>query len=114
RGDADIRIRAEIAEFAESSCRRTRLSSANRRANPKDRDKKRLRRDPRFSAGPAISARTPVLLRVSASPREPNPRKVGAMSELAVLPTTRDEAWRYADPEALAQLAPADLDVWHE
>lgn len=35
------------------------------------------------------------------------------MSELA-LPTTRDEKWRYADPEALAQLAPADFDVWHE
>jgi Fe-S cluster assembly protein SufD len=30
------------------------------------------------------------------------------------LPTTRDEEWRYADPEALAQLAPADFDVWHE
>jgi Fe-S cluster assembly protein SufD len=35
------------------------------------------------------------------------------MTELA-LPTTRDEEWRYADPEALAQLAPADLEVWHE
>ena len=33
---------------------------------------------------------------------------------LAALPTTRDEAWRYADPEALARLAPADLEVWHE
>ena len=33
---------------------------------------------------------------------------------LLALPTTRDEEWRYADPEALAQLAPADLDVWHE
>jgi Fe-S cluster assembly protein SufD len=35
------------------------------------------------------------------------------MTELA-FPTTRDEEWRYADPEALAQLTPADLDVWHE
>jgi Fe-S cluster assembly protein SufD len=33
---------------------------------------------------------------------------------LAVLPTTRDEAWRYADPAALAALAPADLDSWQE
>jgi Fe-S cluster assembly protein SufD len=30
------------------------------------------------------------------------------------MPTTRDEEWRYADPEALAQLVPTDLDVWHE
>ncbi|MGX7896206.1 SufD family Fe-S cluster assembly protein [Tsuneonella sp. HG222] len=30
------------------------------------------------------------------------------------MPTIRDEDWRYADPEALADLAPADLDVWHE
>jgi Fe-S cluster assembly protein SufD len=30
------------------------------------------------------------------------------------LPTRRDEAWRYADPEALAALSLADLDVWHE
>src|SRR6478752_1966366 len=35
------------------------------------------------------------------------------MTELA-LPTTRDEEWRYADPAALAQFAPADLDVWHD
>ncbi len=33
---------------------------------------------------------------------------------MTYLPTPRDEEWRYADPEALAQLAPADLDVWHE
>ena len=33
---------------------------------------------------------------------------------MTYLPTTRDEEWRYADPEALAQLVPADLDVWHE
>ncbi len=30
------------------------------------------------------------------------------------LPTTRDEEWRYADPAALAELAPAELDAWHE
>jgi Fe-S cluster assembly protein SufD len=30
------------------------------------------------------------------------------------LPTTRDEEWRYADAEALVQLAPAEFDVWHE
>jgi Fe-S cluster assembly protein SufD len=33
---------------------------------------------------------------------------------LAALPTTRDEDWRYADPRALAALAPADLADWHE
>ncbi len=33
---------------------------------------------------------------------------------LLTLLTTRDEDWRYADPEALAQLAPAELEVWHE
>jgi Fe-S cluster assembly protein SufD len=30
------------------------------------------------------------------------------------MPTIRDEDWRYADPAALAGLAPADLDAWHE
>ena len=33
---------------------------------------------------------------------------------MSYLPTTRDEEWRYADPDALAQLAPGDLEVWHE
>ena len=33
---------------------------------------------------------------------------------LAVLPTTRDEDWRYSDPAWLAELAPAALDAWHE
>jgi Fe-S cluster assembly protein SufD len=33
---------------------------------------------------------------------------------LTALPTTREEDWRYADPAELAQLAPADLDVWHQ
>ena len=33
---------------------------------------------------------------------------------LAALPTIRDEQWRYADPAALAALAPAELDVWHD
>lgn len=32
----------------------------------------------------------------------------------AVLPTVRDEEWRYADAEVLERLTPADLDVWHE
>ena len=36
------------------------------------------------------------------------------MTELAALPTTHDEDWRYADPAALDALVPADLDVWHE
>ncbi len=31
-----------------------------------------------------------------------------------VLPTTRDEQWRYADPAALEALMPVDLDTWHE
>lgn len=35
------------------------------------------------------------------------------MTTLA-LPTTRDEAWRYADGAALARLAPAALDAWRE
>ena len=30
------------------------------------------------------------------------------------MPTIRDEDWRYADPEVLADLKPADLDVWHD
>jgi Fe-S cluster assembly protein SufD len=30
------------------------------------------------------------------------------------LPTTRDEAWRYADPVALAELTPEALDAWKE
>jgi Fe-S cluster assembly protein SufD len=33
---------------------------------------------------------------------------------LAALPTTREEDWRYADPAALAALAPAALDGWRE
>ena len=33
---------------------------------------------------------------------------------LATLPSTRDEDWRYADPDALSALEPAALDVWHE
>jgi Fe-S cluster assembly protein SufD len=33
---------------------------------------------------------------------------------LAALPTTREEDWRYADPAALAQLAPDDLDAWRQ
>src|SRR5690348_850668 len=36
------------------------------------------------------------------------------MSALAVLPTQRDEDWRYADPKALAALRPLDLETWHE
>jgi Fe-S cluster assembly protein SufD len=36
------------------------------------------------------------------------------MSALAVLPTQRDEDWRYADPRALAALRPLDLETWHE
>ncbi|WEK45448.1 MAG: SufD family Fe-S cluster assembly protein [Candidatus Andeanibacterium colombiense] len=36
------------------------------------------------------------------------------MTELATLPTTRDENWRYADPAALEALVPENLDVWHE
>lgn len=34
--------------------------------------------------------------------------------DAAVLPSTRDEDWRYADAEALAVLEPAALDAWHE
>jgi Fe-S cluster assembly protein SufD len=33
---------------------------------------------------------------------------------LAVVPTTREEDWRYADPRALAALTPAALDGWHD
>jgi Fe-S cluster assembly protein SufD len=36
------------------------------------------------------------------------------MSELATLPTSHDEDWRYADPAALSDLQPEQLDVWHE
>lgn len=36
------------------------------------------------------------------------------MSEAATLPTTRDEAWRYADAEALEALTPELLGCWHE
>jgi Fe-S cluster assembly protein SufD len=32
----------------------------------------------------------------------------------AVLPSRRDEAWRYADFDALARLGPAALDAWQE
>lgn len=33
---------------------------------------------------------------------------------LAAHPSVRDEDWRYADPAAIAALAPAALDAWHE
>ena len=36
------------------------------------------------------------------------------MNDLATLPTTRDEDWRYADPAALEPLTPEKLNVWHE
>ncbi|KPL69122.1 hypothetical protein SZ64_14005 [Erythrobacter sp. SG61-1L] len=36
------------------------------------------------------------------------------MSELATLPTTRDEDWRYADPQWLAAADPAALARWRE
>ncbi len=36
------------------------------------------------------------------------------MPEAAALPTTRDEAWRYARPDALAALTPQALDAWQE
>ncbi|HTM94346.1 MAG TPA: SufD family Fe-S cluster assembly protein [Croceibacterium sp.] len=36
------------------------------------------------------------------------------MSEVLAIPTTRDEAWRYADADSLAELTPADLGNWHE
>ena len=35
------------------------------------------------------------------------------MPEAATLPTTRDEAWRYAKPDALAALTPQALGEWH-
>lgn len=34
------------------------------------------------------------------------------MSETNTLPTTRDEAWRYADPAALANADPEEIDTW--
>ena len=33
---------------------------------------------------------------------------------MTYLPTTRDEAWRYADPVALAELDPQALETWKE
>lgn len=36
------------------------------------------------------------------------------MPEAATLPTRRDEAWRYADADALAALTPELLADWHE
>lgn len=36
------------------------------------------------------------------------------MSDLATLPTTRDEDWRYADAAALRDLTAETLDGWHE
>ena len=36
------------------------------------------------------------------------------MSELATLPTTHDEDWRYADGDALAELTPESLDAWQD
>ena len=33
---------------------------------------------------------------------------------MTYLPTTRDEAWRYADPVALAELRPEALDAWKD
>ncbi len=36
------------------------------------------------------------------------------MSDLATLPTTRDEDWRYADPDALKELTADVLDGWQE
>jgi Fe-S cluster assembly protein SufD len=36
------------------------------------------------------------------------------VSDLAALPTTRDEDWRYADPAALQALEPEQLANWHE
>lgn len=36
------------------------------------------------------------------------------MSEAAVLPTNKDEAWRYSDAEWLAKADPAVLGVWRE
>ncbi|MXP28072.1 SufD family Fe-S cluster assembly protein [Porphyrobacter algicida] len=34
------------------------------------------------------------------------------MSQAALLPTRRDEAWRYSDTDALGTLAPGRLDAW--
>jgi len=34
------------------------------------------------------------------------------VNQLLALPTTHDEAWRYADPAALAALDPGELDRW--
>ncbi|AKM11141.1 SufD family Fe-S cluster assembly protein [Croceicoccus naphthovorans] len=36
------------------------------------------------------------------------------MTDLATLPTNRDEDWRYAETAALDALTVPDLDVWHE
>lgn len=36
------------------------------------------------------------------------------MSDLATLPTTRDEDWRYADPDWLAAADPVELSQWRE
>lgn len=36
------------------------------------------------------------------------------MSEVLAIPTTREEAWRYADAAALAALTPDELGQWHE
>jgi Fe-S cluster assembly protein SufD len=36
------------------------------------------------------------------------------VSELATIPTTRDEEWRYADSEVLKGLAPAAFGVWKD
>lgn len=36
------------------------------------------------------------------------------MSEVAILPTTRDEAWRYADADWLAAADPVALAQWQE
>src|SRR5690606_32384427 len=38
----------------------------------------------------------------------------GGMTELAALPTSRDEAWRYADFAALGTLAPEEFGRWKE
>jgi len=36
------------------------------------------------------------------------------VNAVATLPTTHDEDWRYADPAALAALAPTALEAWQE
>lgn len=36
------------------------------------------------------------------------------MTEAALLPTRRDEAWRYSDTDALAAVGPAELSDWRE